>query len=201
MSSAFDPTHQSPITPPIAGQSFRPHYFVTPKKSLSDYINLRVLIFWLVATCMIGAFFLTWLREAINGGIIDHGTYYEVDLKAMSNFDLDQYNALPQDIPQKWRGLDGKRVELIGEMYAPGASDGALSSFQICFSRAKCCFNGVPLVQHFVTCHVEKGVTAYYDDGPVALFGTLHVRIFRDASKGGKIISIYDMDVTHQDIE
>ncbi|HTW95084.1 MAG TPA: hypothetical protein VMD30_09840 [Tepidisphaeraceae bacterium] len=198
MSSLSDPARQPFPAAPSGGQLHRPQYFVEPKKSLGQRINVQMIVFAVVFLAIIGAPFLVWLREDLNGGIVNHGDYYELDLKAMSDFYLDQNEGQLEDIPQKWRNMDGKEVELIGEMYAPGASDGALSSYQICFSRAKCCFSGVPLVQHFVMCHVDPGVTAYYSDGPVANFGILHVRMIK---KGGKIISIYQLDVDHQEIE
>jgi hypothetical protein len=44
--------------------------------------------------------------------------YMDVDLKAMSTFTFDQNNGTIDDIPQKWRDLDGKKVVVHGEMWA-----------------------------------------------------------------------------------
>jgi len=186
------------MAPQGAQRLHRPNYFVEPDKSLAQRINIRMIVFAAVFVALIGAPFLIWLQEDLNGGIVNHGAYYELDLKAMADFYLDQYNGQLRDIPQKWRNMDGKQVELIGEMYAPNASDGNLSSYQICFSRAKCCFSGVPLVQHFVMVHVEPGVTAQWSDGPVANFGTLHVKVIKS---GGKLVSVYQLDLNRQEIK
>ena len=47
------------------------------------------------------------------------GGYTYVDLKAMSTFTFDQNNGTINDVPAKWRELDGKKVVLHGEMWEP----------------------------------------------------------------------------------
>ena len=77
---------------------------------------------------------------------------------------MDQMNATMQDIPEKWRALEGKKFMAVGEMWAPNyAGDSErLSYFQLVYSKTKCCFSGPPLAQHFVDGYVVKGKHVYY---------------------------------------
>jgi hypothetical protein len=181
---------------PEAGKQFR---FEPPKPSLIRRINLRMVLIAGLVLFVVGAPFSIWLRQFVTGGIIKHSDYYEVNLKAMSSFDLDQVNGQPSDIPAKFRALEGKRVLLVGEMWDPhGAGDDSLSYFQLVYSKTKCCFNGPPLAQHFVDSFVNKGKTAYYYGwGMVDVWGTLHVKFRRDP--GGVIKSVYAVDVDEVD--
>jgi hypothetical protein len=142
----------------------------------------------------VGGFVYSWARQAIGGGIINHGSYLEVNLKAMSSFNMDQTNGRESDVPPRFRALEGKPVLLVGEMWAPrDAGDGSLGYFQLVYSKTKCCFNGPPLAQHFVDSNVMRGVTAYYyDNCMVRVWGTLHIKFRRDA---GVIKSVYEVDV------
>jgi len=78
------------------------------------------------------------------------------------------------------------------------AGDGSLKYFQLCYSRAKCCYSGPPLAQCFVDSYVQKGVSAYYDPGMVRIWGTLTVRLRRDPETG-VIKSVYAMKVEQVD--
>src|SRR5690606_20800474 len=92
-----------------------------------------------------------WLVDAmVTGGIKDRGDYKEVDLKAMSDWDFDQVRGSLEDVPPQWRALDGERVLLTGEMWAPNSFGGALDRFELVYSISKCCFSGPPQIQHFV---------------------------------------------------
>src|SRR5207249_4376754 len=87
----------------------------------------------------------------ISGGIKDAGGgYKQVDLKAMSLFTFDQDNGTIKDIPKKWRDLEGQKVILEGELWSPASAGPHGASVQLCYSIAKCCFQGPPQVQHFV---------------------------------------------------
>ena len=134
-------------------------------------------------------------ESVINGGIVNRGDYYEVELKAMSSFEMDQINGTLQDVPQRYRDLDGKKVLLLGEV-APGGDEGGdkISRFSLCFSVQKCCFGGDPKAQHFVDCKTPDGrlVTNYLYRGTVKAFGTLHVKVTKS---GGKIQSVYQVDL------
>jgi hypothetical protein len=87
--------------------------------------------------------------------------------------------------------LDGKKVVLYGEMWAPDSASPDLDHFELCYSRAKCCFSGPPLVQHFVKSKAMKG-TVEYDGGLVKVKGILHVNIIPGVEK---IASIYQLQV------
>jgi hypothetical protein len=171
-----------------------PHRFAAPKPPWWRRINSRMLLLIAVVMVPVGGFFYSWARQAISGGIIDHGQYLEVNLKAMSSFNLDQVNGTETDVPPRFRALEGKQVLLIGEMWAPrDAGDGNLSYFQLVYSKTKCCFNGPPLAQHFVDSNVMPGVTAYYDSTDMMrVWGTLHIKFRREA---GVIKSVYEVDV------
>lgn len=181
--------------PPQAGPpvSYEPRYTL-PKKPITQRINFRMLIFAAVVLIPIGWLTYIFLHETFTGGITRHGNFSEVDLKAMSNFDMDQNGATRDDIPKRWRDLDGQRVMFTGQMWSPQqAGNGYLSYFQTVYSKTKCCFSGPPLAQHFVDCSVKPGVEAeYYGDDFVHVYGTLHVYIRKEA---GVIKSIYHVDV------
>jgi hypothetical protein len=171
-----------------------PQSFVAPRKPLSQRINFRMVLLALVVMLPVGGFVYQWAVQALSGGIINRGLYDEVNLKAMSSFDMDQSSGQMSDVPPRFLGLENKRVLLVGEMWAPrDAGDGSLSYFQLVYSKTKCCFNGPPLAQHFVDSNVNPGKTVYYDsDGMVRVWGTLHVKFRRE---GPVIKSVYEVDV------
>ncbi|HUB27641.1 MAG TPA: hypothetical protein VL992_19610 [Tepidisphaeraceae bacterium] len=132
------------------------------------------------------------LDAAITHGIHQDGNLLRVDMKAMSNFDLDQVSGVDADIPLPYRQLDGKRVELAGQMWVPGSAAGPLDKFDLCYSIANCCFNGPPRIQHFVKATVLQGAKVEYYPGVVNVIGTLHVGIEHGAQA---IASVYRLDV------
>jgi hypothetical protein len=139
------------------------------------------------------------LKETFNliwrGGVVDRGQYFEVDLKSMSNFEMDQRIGTLADIPDHYRKLDGKKVLLQGELAPADFALGRGSNFLLCYSVAKCCFGGPPKVQHFVSCKVAKDTKRLPDwmwNGQIKVFGTLHVQVKKE---GGLITSIYQLDV------
>ncbi len=168
------------------------------KVPLSQRINARMLIFGLVMLMPIGYIVYDFLDSVITGGIKDIGNGFKlVDLKAMSNFPLNQINGKQEDIPQKWRDLDGQKVVLYGEMWQPySASNDNVAGFDLCYSIAKCCFNGPPQVQHFVRSRVVPGKSLSYYPNLVKVTGTLHVHLEQEA---GRVSSVYQLDVV--DIE
>ena len=103
----------------------------TPRRSPFTRINLRMIVFAAAILLPIGCVVYAYLESAITGGIKDvgHG-FKEVDLKAMSSYSLDQVNGTIEDIPKKWRDLDGQRVVVYGEMWRPlEAGDGRVGAF------------------------------------------------------------------------
>jgi hypothetical protein len=165
----------------------------TPVKiPLRERLNFRFIIFAAVMLLIVGYPVFLYLQSELTGGIQDAGNgYKQIDLKAMSSFDFDQYGGRLNDIPKQWRDLDGKKVVLYGEMWAPDSASPDLNHFELCYSRAKCCFAGPPLVQHFVKSKAMKG-TVEYDGGLVKVKGILHVNV---VPGGEKIASIYQLEV------
>jgi len=96
-------------TPPAnsADLSYQPRP-LHAKVHWSQRFNWRIMIFVAAVALPIMLLFFWWLNEFISGGIHDYGAYKEIDLKAMSSFDMDQTNATIEDIPSKWRALEGK---------------------------------------------------------------------------------------------
>lgn len=167
----------------------------TVKTPLSERINVRVLVFAAVALLVIGYPIYIFVSESVTGGVHNLGNGVKlVDLKAMSNFEMDQNNATIDSVPEQWRALDGQKVALEGQIWSPQAADGKFKSFQLCYSIAKCCFNGPPKVQHFVDSNVLDPDKVEYSDNLVRVIGTLHVNVKRDPA-GGKVLSVYQMDV------
>jgi hypothetical protein len=182
---------------PAQSQAARPAMMRRPRKvPLSQRFNARMLIFGLVMLLPIGYIVYDFLEEVITGGIKDIGNGYKlVDLKAMSNFPLDQVAGTQQDVPQKWRDLDGKKVVLYGEMWEPmTAGDSNVAAFDLCYSITKCCFNGPPQVEHFVRSHVVPGKALSYYPNLVKVTGMLHVHLMQDA---GRVSSVYQLDVVN----
>lgn len=136
------------------------------------------------------------LFDAVDSAIPHHaelrGNLWVCDLKTLSNFDFDQVNGKTEDIPKEFRDLDGKRVQVTGQMWAPFRADGRVHDFDLVYSIASCCFSGPPRLQHIVKAKAPQGVTFPYSAGRVVVTGTLHVGVQRD---GEVIDSIYRMDV------
>jgi hypothetical protein len=164
-----------------------------PRIPLSERVNFRLLIFIGIMAVIVGYPVYVLIDTQISGGI-KHAAdgYLEVNLKSMSTFTLDQTDGKLEDIPQQWRELDGKRVILRGEMWQPTGAGSDVETFDLCYSIAKCCFSGPPLVQHFVKSRAVAGKNLAYYEGPVETRGILHVKVVKDA---GRVASIYQFDV------
>ena len=138
-------------------------------------------------------------ESVIKGGVVNKGNYFEVELKAMSNFDMDQRLGSVEDVQPRFRNLDGKKVLLVGQVAPTGFSAGPkVDKFQICYSVANCCFSGQPKPQHFVSCSAPSGKTlkSFESSTNVQVLGTLHIKVIKD---GGIISSIFQMDVDRVD--
>jgi hypothetical protein len=186
--------------PAAAPQEPRPLSYRAPlkrppaRRAFSQRFNARMLIFGLVMLMPIGYIVYDFLDSVITGGIKDIGGGYKlVDLKAMSNFPLDQVVGRQEDIPKKWRDLDGQKVVLYGEMWeGSSAATDNVPAFDLCYSIAKCCFNGPPQVQHFVHSRASEGKSLNYYANLVKVTGTLHVHLTQEA---GRVSSVYQLDV------
>jgi len=155
-------------------------------------MNWRLIIFVIAVGIVVGYPLYVYLDAAVSGGIKDAGGgYKEVDLKAMSTYFFNQEEGKIDDIPAKWRALDGQKVVLYGEMWQPQSAGPFVDSFQLCYSIAKCCFSGPPQVQHFVDSKSVPGTKLEYFSGLVKVKGILHVNV----KKGeGKVQSVYQLD-------
>jgi hypothetical protein len=156
-------------------------------------VTPRMVFFILVVLLLVGYPVYVFVESAVTGGIRDRGGYKEVDLKAMSLFHFDQENGTIEDVPQRWRDLDGQKVKVVGEMWDPYSAGNQVVGFQLVYSIAKCCFSGPPQIQHFVQARVVQGKSVGYDTGPVEVTGTLRVKVKRNDV--GKITGVYHLEV------
>lgn len=195
----------APVTPSVprpAPASVAPAVpvAVPRRKPLSQRLNwgmiFRVGLVLGLVLALVGYALKVTYESVIQGGVVSAGDHYKVELKQMSNFDMDQVIGTVQDVPERFRQLDGKKVQLEGEV-APGGlfSGDTVKQFSLCYSVAKCCFGGPPKVQHFVACKGVNGkpLPNYEGAGLVRVFGTLHVRVVKNEM--GKIESVFQMDV------
>lgn len=162
------------------------------RRPLAERFNLRVLTFVAVFGFLLGVPAYLYLDSVMSGGIKSRGDFYEIDLKAMSTFPFDQNNGRIEDVPKRWRELDGKKVVMEGEI-APGSQSatGVDQKFDLVYSVAKCCFTGSPQIQHFVK--VTLPPTTEVDvknDGTMQVRGVLKVDVTRDPETG-KINGVY----------
>ena len=172
-----------------------PVSYATPahKKSLGERFNLRILLFVAALAVLIGVPAWTFVDTALSGGIHKGADgYTRVDFKSMVTFPFDQEVGRLADVPDRFRALDGKPVELVGEI-APSSSAGhRIGDFSLVYSVAKCCYSGPPQIQHFVQSQVDKGAKVDYAGGQVVVRGILHVDVTRD---NGVITGVYHLDV------
>ncbi len=167
-------------------------YSPRPQPTGASWVNMRVLVFVLVVAGIFGAIGYMWWEVAGTHGITQKGDAYTVDLKSMSTFPLDQKFGTVDDIPARFRELDGKKVVLIGEMWSPQSSGNRLSKFDLVYSIAKCCFTGEPQIQHFIKATPVDGNMGYYD-GLVRVTGVLTIKVTKDPD--GKISGLYHVAV------
>jgi hypothetical protein len=163
------------------------------KLPLLQRINFRMIIFAVVVLALIGYPVYQLLDAQISGGVKNvGGGYSEVNLKAMGSFMFDANLSTIEDVPAKWRALDGKRVILEGEMYAGSEASDEVRQFQLVYSIAKCCFGGPPKVQERVFCAVPNGGAVPYYGGLARIKGVLHVNVEKDQ---GQAVSVFRLDV------
>jgi hypothetical protein len=166
---------------------------VIDKLPLRERFNFRMIFFIAFVLLLVG-YPVYWLvKMQVTGGVEKvAGGYTYVDLKAMSTFTFDQANGTIDDIPAKWRALDGAKVVLHGEMWQPTGAGPTVENFELVYSIAKCCFSGPPQIQHFVHAKAKPGAKLGYYQGTVEVKGTLHVNVKKDA---GAVTSVYQLDV------
>lgn len=158
-------------------------------------INVRLIVFLLIVITPLGLIIYSAVRHAMSGGIINHGDYQEVNLKALGNFPLNATMGQLTDIPQRFRELDGKRVSLTGYVFRPDSAGARGNRFEFVYDVNMCCFKGPPQVQERVYAFAKTSIPIPNDYTILCeLTGILHVRIVRPESDG-LISSVFDMDV------
>lgn len=156
---------------------------------------LRVGVVSVLVLGLVGYAMKVTYESVILNGIVDKGDYFRVDLKTMSNFDMDERLGTVEDVAPDYRKLDGKKVLLLGQISPTGFSAGPKTDkFQICYSVATCCLSGPPKPQHFVSCRAPAGklFNNYDSSTNVEVLGTLHIKVIKAE---GRISSIFQMDV------
>ena len=166
-----------------------------PDRSTNWAMIIRVGIVATLVLGLVGYAMKVTYESVIKGGVVNRGDFYDVELQAMGNFSMDEKLGTVDDVPRQFRELDGKKVQLNGEV-APVGTDGGsqVSRFTICYSVAKCCVGGSPKPQHFVYCSTAGGklVPNYLYSSRVRVFGTLHVKVTKEA---GIVSSVYHLDL------
>jgi len=159
-------------------------------------INLRLVLLLALVAAPFLYFAFVMIRDAVTGGVINHGNYTEVDLKSMGNFYFNDSRDGVEAVPERFRNLDGKRVQLEGEMFAPNEAGDDVRRFELVYNIQKCCFGGPPRVQERVFARVPdkmQGVANYMYRNPVRVTGKLHVKAIK--SDAGTVVALYTMDV------
>jgi hypothetical protein len=154
-------------------------------------VNFRLIAFLLLVSALPLCAVYAIINYQLHGGIEQGDGFAKVDLQALGNFPFDQGSGSMKDIPSRWRNLDGKRVQLIGFVYAPQQAGGQISEFQLVYNVTKCCFSGPPQVQESVFGFVARGKQIQFSEF-CKVTGTLHVKVEQD---GGKVVSVYTLDV------
>src|SRR5215217_3736230 len=94
----------------------------SPLPARRPRINLRLVVVLALVSMPFLYFGYVIVDQALHKGVVNRGNYYDVDLKSLGYFPFDASRDDINDVPQRWRDLDGKRVALVGEMYTGGSS-------------------------------------------------------------------------------
>lgn len=171
---------------------------LTPKPSYGPRVNVRLIVLLsLVAAPFLWVAYMV-VDQLVNHGVRDRGSYVEVDLKSLGNFAFNPVTDTLDAVPNEFRKLDGKRVVLEGEMFAPNEASDDVRQFELVYNIQKCCFGGPPKVQERVFARVPDGkhdVPNFQYAGIVRVTGTLHVRLRKGVD--GAAVALYEMDVEH----
>ena len=119
--------------------------------------------------------------------------YIDVDMQALGNFAFNNSTGVTQDIPSRWRDLDGRRVSLKGFMFQPMDNGAGARQYQLVHDLHLSEHRGPPLVQERVLATAPAATPVYPPFDPAQIDGVLHVGVVRDAS--GAIRSVFRMDV------
>lgn len=120
---------------------------------------------------------------------------YEVADPAKLREAKDPAQVLGNQIPPAIKGLDGKKVLLVGFMVPIDVDRrGNVTSFALTKNQAFCCYGIPPGLNELVVVDMAEGKTAPYSyDVPVAAYGTMHVG---EEIDDGYILSLYRVTST-----
>ena len=189
------PSTAAPSTDPAPA---RPDYGrPTAATPWARRVNWRVVAFVGVLAFLFGVPTYQYLRAAMTGGITEGANGAKlVDFKAMVSFPFDQQFGTADDVPARYRALDGQTVVLRGEIAPSGSAGKKVGDFALVYSVAQCCYSGPPQIQHFVQCTVADDAKVDYVGGPVVVRGTLSVDVARE---DGQITGVYHLKVNRLD--
>ena len=189
-------TPEPMLQPPAAAAPPPPaRSFAAPAKPVGNGGAIaRIALFAMIVLVPVAALGYVYWDFQRSGGIKEmaDGTKL-VDLKAMSTFSFDQENGTVEDVPEKFRALDGEKVLLEGEMVSTTSAAGRVGQFDLVYSISDCCYSGAPQVQHFVkSIPADGGTVPFYRGTPVQVRGTLRVDVQKS---DGKVQSVYQLSV------
>ena len=206
-STLDDLTHPQPATTATAADAPAPEPAPAPARSFAPPASAaaaaggfgggaiaRIALFAMIVLVPVAALGYVYWDFQRSGGIkeLADGTKL-VDLKAMSTFSFDQENGTVEDVPEKFRALDGEKVLLEGEMVSTTSAAGRVAEFDLVYSISDCCYSGAPQVQHFIKSTLAEGGTVpFYRGTPVQVRGTLRVDVQKS---DGKVQSVYQLSV------
>ena len=158
-------------------------------------INFRFVLIGVIALVLVGWPVYTFVAEVLTGGVHRRGEYQEVDLRALTDFDMDPTSGILKDIPAKYRALDGQKVMLSGQVF-PGRYVGkSLADFTLMDSvRTRRGTGNRPKVQERVFCTATAGKELRCSgEGFFSAYGTLHITLNKDLVTGA-IAEVYHLD-------
>ncbi len=117
--------------------------------------------------------------------------YAEIDLKALGNFPCDEEGGCTQDIPRRWRDLNGRRVEVTGFMGFPVAGAG-VQKYRLVYNVSSPSGFNRPLIQERIDATAPMSMSVFSPYDCVRVSGVLHVGVQRDPSGNA---SVFRMDV------
>jgi len=120
-------------------------------------------------------------------------TYRPINLRALSSFNLDQFNGTNSDIPLSVHELDGKQVEIEGVFLSQGSE---MSPGQIAIFNHRTSFEA-PVAQNFVFANPSKPRYIGEPGDWVRVRGVLHVNVEHDdePATSHMIKSVFKLDV------
>ncbi|HEY1683409.1 MAG TPA: hypothetical protein VGG19_01485 [Tepidisphaeraceae bacterium] len=87
------------------------------------------------------------------------GQPIDISMKNLGGFPFNQQDGTINDVPQSFRNLDGKRLNLVGVLWAPQSTTPQLSRFEITYAIPRGSWHLPPQIQQFVQCKPALGRT------------------------------------------